>query len=90
MTTELEKTFFDTFEIHSHFDPWLGDIYPQITDSTLLKLICYMTVQQYQLVISNKRTIDDLKKYILKKCIKDYSKNEYLKHQVQAIFEDRK
>jgi hypothetical protein len=60
--------------------------YPQITDKILLKLICYMTVQQYQLVISNKRTIDDLKKYILKKCIKDYSKNEYLKHQVQAIF----
>ena len=60
--------------------------YPQITDNILLKLICYITVQQYQLVISNKRTIDDLKKYILKKCIKDYSKNEYLKHQVQAIF----
>ena len=62
--------------------------YPQITDKILLELICYMTVQQYQLVISNKRTVNDLKAYILKKCIKDYSKSEYLKHQVQQLFKE--
>ena len=47
MTNELEKTFFDTFEIEPKTNQVHGiqldyhiEDYPQITDSILLELIC--------------------------------------------------
>ena len=55
MTNELEKTFFDTFEVETKYKctkdgncyfqecskcDWYTRTYPQITDSILLELIC--------------------------------------------------
>ena len=88
MTTELEKQFFDKYNINPYFDPWLGDIYPQITDRHYLELIC---VLGYFEIVNKPNNCEELKKYILDWYLNfDYSEIIELKHQVQAIFEVEK
>ncbi len=88
MTTELEKQFFDMFNINPYFDPYLGDTYPQITDRHYLELICALNklidekYGEYETFISF--DYKNLKEEILRECL---IHREELKHQVQAIFE---
>lgn len=93
MTTELEKQFFDTFEIHPNFDPWLGDVYPQITDRHYLELYCALC-DAFNLLNINRTSAFAFKVKYFKECvlkdligIEEFYKSEYVKHQVQAIFE---
>lgn len=106
MTTEIEKTFFDTFGI----EPKLECIkpsdercnecgccelrYPQITDRILLVLICILnTIDSYSYSSANTR---ELKEEILFNCIEFYQEIgtqqdiNTLKHQVRTLFEEEK
>ena len=99
MTNELEKQFFDTFgiepDITSCYHRCKKDlnckecneakvIYPQITDSILLELICMLSkTLTYVMLAYN---IDELKQYVLSSCIR-YSES-IDKHQVRTLFEE--
>ena len=89
MTTELEKTFFDTFGIEKQPILCCWDAtncslelhYPQITDRHYLELICLVNERR---ILPN-CNVNKLKEYILKElCTMIIS--ESFKHQVQAIF----
>ena len=90
MTNELEKQFFDTFGIEPR------EVYPQITDTMLLKLICLwndnclytedmIAPTNYD---STKECIFnyfiDIKRYIFR------IKRKTIKQQVQTLFKDIK
>lgn len=88
MTTELEKQFFDTFNINPYFDPYLGYTYPQITDEHYLELICVLSVYMNEIdniQLITAENMDSLKEDILKDCIvcKDQIKNK-----VEIVFKD--
>lgn len=68
--------------------------YPQITDRILLELHCklcdafnLLNVNRYPAFAFN---VEDFKKFTLKDLIfvNTFYKNEYIKHQVQALFEE--
>ena len=87
MTNELEKQFFDTFGIEpkplfSTRNGYTDDhyIYPQITDTHYLKLIC--ALGSIYLCVENE---DDVKNHILKHCIRH---KDFIKHQVRSLFEE--
>ena len=126
MTNELERTFFDTFEIEPKsvkrtlklamqgYDEsdlpedlkqfissqaQVYNVYPQITDRTLLKLICifnqidldYYGEDDYFTAIN----YEGLKKEVIAKCKRLADKNayseftgEHIKTQVQALFKE--
>lgn len=83
MTTELEKQFFDMFNINQYFDPYLGYTYPQITDEHYLELIVLLS-GVCCMNFAFERSLSEMKYKILKITM-EYKK--VLKHQVQAIFE---
>lgn len=73
---------------------YFKEVYPQITDKEYLELICIISNYcqtklqcDYQLYSVN---IDELRKEVLRDCMEYCCKPidiEYIKHQVQAIFE---
>lgn len=103
MTNELEKTFFETFEINNcrtcdyhGLECWeCDDIYPQITDHILLELICLIkticikcTTNQCEVIYA-----DGAISYIgrdLKEAILNFliPKVSIFKHQVRTLFEE--
>ena len=100
MTNELEKQFFDTFDIQYefcsdiHLNPckfqcndceFRTERYPQITDRILLQLTCIDSDEE--------PNIEWLKQCVLENLIHRYEKDlfcntELAKHQVQALFEE--
>ena len=120
MTNELEKTFFDTFEIEPKsvkrtlklamqgYDEsdlpedlkqfissqaQVYNVYPQITDSILLELICILGNTSYFLITDDGLPIDvdGLKKSVLHSLTLQakVDKNKVLKHQVRTLFEEK-
>lgn len=96
MTNELEKTFFDTFEIepktnqvHSIQLYYHIEKYPEITDRILLELICICNstyINGYtNYFMATGKTKEELKEEILKKCI---SLSKDIKQQVRTLFEE--
>ena len=96
MTNELEKTFFDTFEIEAKTNKVCGiqldyhiNEYPQITDRILLELICICNstyINGYtNYFMATGKTKEELKEEILKKCI---ALSKDIKHQVRTLFEE--
>lgn len=116
MTTELEKQFFETFEIEprgkkcscdvkdfakcftyycSYCDKALEKVYPIITDTQYLELICLLA-ENGGYICSDE--VKELKKEVLKaliRCYKEYSEMDYkdsdewaeeLKTKIQALF----
>lgn len=89
MTNEIEKQFFDTFGIEPvkykrNVDDnamFMDKVYPQITDSILLELICIIGAMY--ICVQDKET---LKEHILVQCMMH---SEEIKHQVRAIFKER-
>jgi hypothetical protein len=113
MTTEIEKTFFDTFGIEPKLKTFAikrdeqGELtyppiyeYPQITDSILLELICIRCKELISMIKVKGKNVEELKNYILKLCIEDYTFNSKtsdktfnelannFKHQVRTLFEE--
>ena len=118
MTTEIEKIFFDTFDIKTRgkkcscdvkdfakcykyncmfCDKALNREYPQITDRTLLELVCICSQYGFCPTVTN---IKDLKSKVLKRLLelKKNLKNNYV-HQgyhnnfvkkVQALFNEER
>ena len=103
MTTEIEKTFFDTFGIEHEFctDTFLNpckfecdecahreERYPQITDRILLGLIVVMT--RYTDIIEGFDSIDELKNFVLTDLMYSLTQSEadIVKQQVQELFEE--
>lgn len=93
--TEIEKQFFDTFEIEPKRNVGLIAIkepsYPKITDHILLELICilnkhYSEYYQIASMIVGKY-IEEVKKSILNDCI-EQSKHKDFRQQVQALFKE--
>ena len=85
MTNELEKQFFDTFEIEPRIigyevhgvgykvvsqEPIYE--YPQITDTHYLKLICILSKELRMIFRISSENLEDIKKEILQKCISNY------------------
>lgn len=93
MTTDLEKQFFDTFEIEPKTNQVYGmqldyhiDEYPQITDRILFELICIE--KQLHSINFN---YEDFKCEILNHLIGMSKSNafpELAKQQIQALFEE--
>lgn len=100
MTTDIERQFFETFEIEpmtyatwdSTETKWKNfnsdKQYPQITDRILLELICILS--QLQGRINDYYRIihsdyEGLKTQILGDCI---CEEEFIKQQVQALFKE--
>ena len=102
MTTEIEKQFFDTFNIEKtqvdceqllRLDcedcktcKYSVYEYPEITDRILLELVC-IAMGVTDFRASN---IEDLKEVVLEVLINGikYYNSEEIKHQVQALFEE--
>lgn len=98
MTNELEKQFFDTFEIEpsTKYDYcWKSEenkdkLYPQITDRILLELICILTRwhlderEPYEIISIN---MEQLKNQILSNSLY-IAKFHKAKQQVQALFKE--
>ena len=76
------------------------EVYPQISDSILLELICIKNKELISIVQIKGNNLEELKSYILQTCIKGYTKysnsslSEYreladnFKHQVRTLFEE--
>ena len=100
MTTELEKQFFETFEIEErcetdkHCCNWLCDSYhyPQITDRHYLELLCIFHNSPICLGGVNLGSVELLKERLLASFIQTMNMNVHqarkdeLKHQVQELF----
>ena len=107
MTNDLEKQFFDTFGIEpkplfSTRNGYTKDhyIYPQITDTHYLKLICLINISLIKIVKLRGDNLEQLKNFILQGCLTDYEfysnssllehreQAENLKQQVQELFKE--
>ena len=97
MTNELEKKFFNTFEITTY--KIHKTEYPQITDHKLLKLI--VIIMRHEDLCGYPQNIKDLKEDVLKQLIGTYTKFSYsyyefqqtaqqIKEQVQLVFKETK
>ena len=103
MTTEIEKTFFDTFGIprlctSAVCKDW-GDCegclmypnfaldYPEITDRILLELICILTKFYGELVLEQCLDVNNLKEQVLNIFIRTSYKDNF-KHQIRTLFEE--
>lgn len=97
--SEIERQFFEAFEIdncrtcdYHGLECWeCDDTYPQITDRTLLKLICLMGNTDYFLITNEGLpiNIEGLKDSVLHS-LTIYSKfHKGLKEEVQAIFKEQ-
>jgi hypothetical protein len=76
------------------------EVYPQITDSILLELICIRCKELISMIKVKGKNVEELKNYILKLCIEDYTFNsktsdktynelaDNFKHQVRTLFEE--
>ena len=104
MTTEIEKTFFDTFGIEpithavwdstetkwKNFESW--EDYPQITDRILLGIIAKImwsySCTQNDFDAYEVHTVDNLKEAVLRHAI-ELSKNDaYVYWGVRTLFEE--
>ena len=94
MTTELEKEFFETFEIKKVYEISFPikdrimrckfkEVYPKITDEHYLELICLYTNKTLSFT-SHARSIKELHRLTLKKFI--YNKELFDKNEIQKIF----
>ena len=87
MTNELEKTFFDTFEVETKYKctkdgncyfqecskcDWYIHTYPQINDRVLLELICIATASEITVEFKGIKNVEHLKEVVLNYCIKRY------------------
>ena len=110
MTSELERQFFETFDIEPTIEQCYHfcnrdlnckecdeatRIYPSITDSILLELICILLSYNSPYIFKlGNWNISKLKDTILDMCIKlpDYLEwkdtSEYFKQQVRTLFEE--
>lgn len=104
MTNELEKTFFDTFEVETKYKctkdgncyfqecskcDWYTRTYPQITDSRLLKLICILNKSRLVSAVNLRDfNYEDLKNTILRKNI-TILKNEFLNNEIKNEFKQQ-
>lgn len=105
MTNELEKQFFDTFGIkpditscYHHCEKDLNCkecneakvIYPQITDSILLNLICIATASEITVEFKRIKNVEHLKEVVLNYCIRRYGyclHKDNFKQRVRTLFE---
>lgn len=88
MTTEIEKTFFNTFGIELKWecikpsDERCNECgccelkYPQISDTHYLKLISIMSKELSMIVNLLSENIQELKSEILDKCIRNYHRHK--------------
>lgn len=90
MTTEIEKTFFDTFGIEPKTNQVYGmqldyhiEEYPQITDRILLELIIILGT----ICTVFDKNVDDLKENVLKNLI-ELSARYHIYNQVHTLFEE--
>ena len=81
MTTDLEKQFFDTFGLTYP----CRFLYPEITDTHYLQLICLMT-KELNCFTNYRVDYECLKKEILKEII--FEKDCFNKQEVLEIFEE--
>lgn len=100
MTNEIEKQFFDTFGIKGKTNKVYGvqldyhiDVYPQITDSILLELICIDFNENPYKCRGGQTSVDEVKERILSDFIYEFENDLYLdkeniKHQVRTLFEE--
>ena len=94
MTNKIEKQFFDTFGIEpsTKYDYcWKSKknkdkLYPQITDRILLELICIAHTSPVITFVS--RDVRSLKEEVLM-VLCNWVNNRSIKHQVQALFEEK-
>ena len=105
MTTEIEKTFFNTFGIEPKtiIEPRYSlnteyyeekiEKYPQITNRILLELICLNNIYLWE---THTSTVNELKNILLNKYVEhvnlmadENEKQEYI-NQVRALFEKGK
>lgn len=91
MTTELEKTFFDTFGIEpkkvtiwNALPCYMSEEYPQISDKQYLELICIANHEDVYIELVG-TDVETMKKNLLENFI--HFKSIIPRHQVQAIFE---
>ena len=87
MTNEVEKQFFDTFEIEERELDYPDNFtyYPEITDRILLELICIAHTSPVITFVS--RDVKSLKEEVLM-VLCNWVNNRSIKHQVQALFEE--
>lgn len=115
MTNELERQFFKCFGIEPKLvislEDWesckdlpraeeLFKHYPQITDHILLELMCIKNKELISLVQVKGNNLEELKSYVLRTCIKGYTKYsssslsshkeiaDNFKHHVRTLFEE--
>lgn len=98
MISELEKIFFNIFEIKpirykrnvDNNAMFMDKVYPQITDHILLELICILGNTNHFLITDEGLPIDidGLKKSVLHSLTLQarFNKNKYLKQQVRKLF----
>lgn len=87
MTNKTEKQFFDTFGIEERELDYPDNFtyYPEITDHTLLELICIAHTSPVITFVS--RDVKSLKEEVLM-VLCNWVNNRSIKQQVQALFEE--
>lgn len=88
MTSEVEKQFFDTFEVKERELEYPDNFtyYPEITDHILLELICIAHTSPVITFVS--RDVKSLKEEVLM-VLCNWVNNRNIKQQVQALFEEK-
>lgn len=88
MTNEVEKQFFNTFEIEERELEYPDNFtyYPEITDHILLELICIAHTSPVITFVS--RDVKSLKEEVLM-VLCNWVNNRNIKQQVQALFEEK-
>ena len=88
MTNKTEKQFFDTFGIEKRELDYPDNFtyYPEITDRILLELICIAHTSPVITFVS--RDVRSLKEEVLM-VLCNWVNNRSIKHQVQALFEEK-
>ena len=102
MTTDLEKQFFDTFEIepsqwykikidkdNNFYSEPTDKRYPQITDHHYLELIILVNSPYYEIEYVY-TDVQDLKVSILEQAIKCYKNDKLFTKHVQALFKEER
>ena len=87
MTNEVEKQFFNTFEIEERELEYPDNFtyYPEITDRILLELICIAHTSPVITFVS--RDVKSLKEEVLM-VLCNWVNNRNIKHQVRTLFEE--
>lgn len=105
MTTDLEKQFFDTFDIQYEFcsDIYLNpckfqcddcefrtERYPEITDRILLELICILAKFEQLMTCCYMTVAEDVEQLKIDILEDCIEYSEHIKHHVQALFKEER